>query len=119
MPKICLKQLQNIYQQRSRHNWHIAVDLAAHDFDLDLSNMDLSGINDWRNVDFAGINLTNANFHSCKLSGASFQGANLTGANFTKTNIIGLTKINAAQLSTISIDASTLPPVLKRKLAMA
>ena len=93
-----------------RHLWHLAPELAAHDCDLDLSSMDLSNITDWRNVDFAGINLSNANFKGCKLSGANFHGAKLSGANFSNANIIGLTQIDGAQLNCIAIDRSALPP---------
>ena len=118
MPKIDLERLQQLHQDRCRQNWHLAPELAAHDCDLDLSSMDLSNIADWRNVDFAGINLSNTNFKGCKLAGANFRGAKLSGANFSNANIIGLTQIDGAQLNCIAIDRSALPPALKRKLVM-
>ena len=118
MPKINLECLQQLHQERCRQRWHLAPELAKQDCDLDLSNMDLSCIADWRNVDFAGIDLRDSSFHGCKLAGANFQGAKLAGAKFLEANIIGLTQITSQQLRNIAIDRSALPPILKRKLAM-
>ena len=113
------KELDGILEQYNRHNYedlfekgYVTADFNRNPFILNLSGLDLSGLN-LRRADFTNANLSNAclrgtslyciNFNFADLSGADLTGAILQNSLFYKANFSNA-NLKKADLSNAMFD---------------